>query len=721
MDLVERVVEHRMPAVAAMGLSILLLEDSPLDAELVIERLRSDNVACRVRRVENRIAFEAALVEDDIDLVLSDFSLPGFDGLSALAIARQMRPSLPFIFVTGALGEERAVDTVRLGATDYVHKDRLDRLAPAVARALRESEARSARERAEREREEAIQRERSRSEQLRGLTAAGLSLIVAPTIDDIVRALAEQARALLGCHQAASTLTMGLDRPEAIHFLSISERYAREPGSFIALDATIAKSIVLEADHGVRKTSAEIADDPYLRSYAAASDRPPMRNWLAAPLVGREGEPLGVVQLSDRYEGDFTVEDEAVLVQLARIASIAAQNRRLVEVAERERARAEQANRAKDDFIATISHELRTPLSAILGWARMLRSGLAEDKRARAIETIERNARVQAQLVEDVLDVSRIIAGKLRIEVTNVDLIRVMEAAIDTVRPAAESKAVTLKVALDPETGTVPGDPDRLQQVIWNLLSNAIKFTPRSGTVEICSERCEDVLRITVRDSGEGIAAEFLPHVFERFRQAELGGARGHGGLGLGLAIAKHIVELHRGTIRADSEGAGRGALFTVELPAASARRDRSLVSTSGVWRSSELPVPEGIDGLRVLVIEDEQDTRDLLQSLLETCRAHVRAVSRASEAMEALAADLPDVILSDIGLPEEDGYKLIKRIRALPPEKGGRLPVIALTAYARAEDRTRALLSGFSSHVPKPVEPSELLAVMAHVTGRMR
>ena len=399
--------------------------------------------------------------------------------------------------------------------------------------------------------------------------------------------------------------------------------------------------------------------------------------------------------------------------------------KRAAEIALEARKEAEIANRAKDEFLATMSHELRTPLTSILGWAHMLRSGnLNEENVARGLETIERNARAQNQLINDLLDISRIITGKLRLEVQPVNLASVIETATDAVRPAAEAKNIRLKMLLDPQAGLVSGDPDRLQQIVWNLLTNAVKFTPEGGRVEVRLERINAHVEIAVSDSGQGISAGFLPHVFDRFRQADQTTTRAHGGMGLGLAIVRQMVEMHGGTVRADSPGEGQGATFTVTLPIAVAHklegsrasdRERAYPIVRG---SVLMECPPSLNHLKVLIVDDEPDARELLSIVLEQCRAEVTAVATVSEALEAIARVQPDMLVSDIGMPGEDGYDLIRKVRSLPAESGGRIPAIALTAYARVEDRMQVLASGYQMHVPKPVDPAEFVMVMASLAG---
>ena len=384
---------------------------------------------------------------------------------------------------------------------------------------------------------------------------------------------------------------------------------------------------------------------------------------------------------------------------------------------------AEESGRLKEEFLATISHELRTPLSAILGWARMLRLGqLSAEHTAKALDTIERNARAQAQLVDDLLDVSRIMTGKLRMDVRPSDPNAFIDAAVDAVRPAAEAKGVRVLKVVDTGPVSIPGDPVRLQQVVWNLLSNAIKFTPRGGRVQIRSERVDSHLEIVVTDTGQGISPDFLPHVFDRFRQADQKTSRQHGGMGLGLAIVRHLVELHGGTVNATSEGEGKGATFTVMLPITPFYQIDSSGGRVHPAARDLLPPDEGtdrLDGLNILVVDDEPDTRELLKQGLEYCGAKVRLAGSANEAVDALVVAVPDILISDVGMPGIDGYDLIRQIRDLPRDRGGKVAAIALTAYTRTEDRLQALRAGYDMHVPKPVELAELVAVAVSVARR--
>jgi len=432
---------------------------------------------------------------------------------------------------------------------------------------------------------------------------------------------------------------------------------------------------------------------------------------------------LRAERLGDDELGQLTTAFNQMLARIeqqeSELQASHAERGALLESERAARAEAERASRMKDEFVATLSHELRTPLTPILGWVEILReSGPADDQTRRALDVIDRNVRLQTQLIDDLLDMSRIVSGKVRLEVRPLQLVEVIEAAIATVRPAAEARQIRLRTVSDPQAGLVRGDPDRLQQVVWNLLSNAIKFTGRGGLVEVRLEQEDSQVEIAVSDSGQGIAPEFLPHVFDRFRQADSSTTRRHGGLGLGLAIVRQLVELHGGRVRAESPGANLGSTFTVTLPALadpaeppptpSARP--AAVAVAG--RRDGLP---SLDGVEVLVVDDEADARDLLTRILEHSGASVLLASSAAEALQILRSSRPDVLVSDIGMPDADGYELIRSVRRLG-NGGSDLPAIALTAFARAEDRVRALDAGYQMHIPKPVAPGALVTAVARL-----
>lgn len=426
-----------------------------------------------------------------------------------------------------------------------------------------------------------------------------------------------------------------------------------------------------------------------------------------------------------RVVGTLTIIDD-VTERVAREAELQAQieaRSQLLSSEKLARNEAERANRLKDEFLATISHELRNPLNAILGWAHMMRLGkLTPSNIERAVETIYRNAKSQAQLVSDLLDVSRIISGKLRLDVRPVDLISIVTAAVDSIRPAADAKTIRLQTMLDSAAGPISGDADRLQQIVWNLLTNAVKFTPKGGRIQVTVRRVESHVEIVVSDSGVGISKEFLPYVFDRFRQADASTTRTQGGLGLGLSIVHQLVDLHGGSVGVYSEGEGKGATFTISLPFVGVISSPKEAESTNKAPSEDIINLEGLPslkGLKVLVVDDEADTRELIREVLKECGSEVILSRSVAEALEALEQHKPDILISDLGMPDEDGYALISKIRALPSERGGHIPAAALTAYARAEDRMRVLRSGFQFHLPKPVDSAELVTVVASLAGR--
>jgi signal transduction histidine kinase/ActR/RegA family two-component response regulator len=446
-----------------------------------------------------------------------------------------------------------------------------------------------------------------------------------------------------------------------------------------------------------------------------------LRSYMIVPLIARN-RTLGAITFVTSESGrEYTQADLSLAEDLARRAAVAVDNSRLYR-------ESQEASRLKDEFLATVSHELRTPLNAILGWARMLRgSKMSEEEAEQATEVIERNARSQAQLIEDLLDVSSIITGKLRLNIRPIDPGEIVGLAIESVRPAAEAKGVLLETMLDPAAGPVSGDPDRLQQVVWNLLSNSIKFTPAGGRVRVRLGRKQSQIEIVVSDTGQGINRDFLPFVFERFRQADSTLTRAFGGLGLGLSIVRHLVEMHGGVVTAESEGEGKGATFAVRLPllvvrpADSAGAEVARPHSDAVRDDFSFDAPPDLTGVKILVVDDDPDARVLLTALLSQCHAEVSACASASEAFERIEAWAPDILVSDIEMPGEDGYSLIRRIRGMEGGSVRDVPAVALTAHARPEDRLRALSSGYQMHVPKPVEPAELAIVIANLARHRR
>lgn len=534
-------------------LQILHLEDNLLDAELVAANLLEGGLDFTIERVDTRSDFVAAVEKNCFSLILADYSLPSFDGLTALEIAHEKCSHVPFIIISGALGEELAIETLKSGATDYILKHRLERLVPSVRRALRESAERAARQQAEHDRE-----------------------------------------------------------------------------------------LLLESEQAARM-------------------------------------------------------------------------------------KAEEAVRLKDDFLATVSHELRTPLNAIYGWASLLRGGkLNPDVAQNAVEIIERNAKIQIQLIEDLLDVSRMIAGNLRLEIEVAEPAAIILQAIDAVHPAADAKLIKIETKFDFNVHKIFADSSRLQQIVWNLLSNAVKFTPREGLVEVSLQTVDNHVEISVSDSGVGVPLEFLPHVFERFRQAEQATTRVHGGLGLGLSIVKNLVEMHGGRITAESKGINQGATFTVSLPQVALNDNGSfekklpletIIGNSPVNFEDDAPLA----GLRVLAVDDDADSRELLQIFLSQNGAIVDVANNAQEALKKFNQSAPDILISDVGMPGEDGYGLITKIRGNSQSDGKQIPAIALTGFSRSEDRQRAIQSGFDSHISKPIDPKVLVKAIVDIVKSSR
>jgi PAS domain S-box-containing protein len=443
----------------------------------------------------------------------------------------------------------------------------------------------------------------------------------------------------------------------------------------------------------------------------------PVRSYLAIPVRARTGEVIGGLFFGHPDAGRFDEGHERLALGIASWASVALENARLY-------TNVQEASRLKDEFLASLSHELRTPLNAILGYSRMLRSGIvAPDKKEKAIETIERNATSLTQIVEDVLDISRIVSGKIRLNVQPVDFPEVVRSALDAVAPAAEARGVRLETVIDPQAAPISGDPERLQQILWNVLSNAVKFTNRGGRVQVRLERVNSHVEVAVSDTGIGMAREFLPHVFERFRQGHAGIDREHGGLGLGLSIAKQLTEMHGGTIEAFSAGVDRGSTFRVRIPLMIVHQSRD--DERRVHPRADVNPPRAasadLGGVHVLAVDDEQDARGLISDVLQTAGARVTTAGSGFDALASLEVEIPDVLVADLGMPHMDGLALIERLRRHRDVRVRELPAAALTAYARSEDRTRALRAGFQIHLSKPIDPAELVTTIASLVRRFR
>lgn len=658
---------------------ILLLEDSQVDADLVRARLSKEGIDCELIRVDCREKFESAMRTQRFDLILADQSLPDYDGVSALQFARRNDAQTPFIFVSGQLGEELAVDCLQRGATDYVLKQRLERLGPAVRSALA-SRKRIATEMALHETERALRTSEERLDMVLKNSELGLWYCDLPF-------------------------------DKLIWNDKVKEHFGLQPHAEVDIDVFLQRIHPEDRQRTRQAIERSIAENTrYDIVYRTVMDDDAIRHIRAIGSTFYDG-------------GNQPIRFDGITMDVTAVKEAEQERERLLKMAEAARRDAEAANRMKDQFLATLSHELRTPLNAILGWARLLRTGLVERHELdEGLDAIERNSKIQAKLIEDLLDISRIISGTLRLDVQRVNLADVIESALTSVLPAAEAKGVRLHKILDSLVAPVSGDPARLQQVVWNLLTNAVKFTSKGGQVQILLERVNSHVEISVIDTGQGIRPDFLPFVFDRFRQADSSTTRSHGGLGLGLSIVKQLVEMHGGGVRAKSPGEKQGATFTVMLPITVVQRsERSEVHEAP---ATECPAEEFfgrgdvIAGVKVLVVDDEPDARALVKRVLEGCGAEVRVASSVVEALEVLRKYRPQVLVSDIGMPGEDGYDLMRQVRA-SGLSATKVPAVALTAFARSEDRRRAMMAGFQTHVAKPVDPAELVAVVASLAGR--
>ncbi|WP_437637362.1 response regulator [Sorangium sp. So ce854] len=690
--------------------NILVVDDRPeqlLSLEAVLAPL-GENI---VKAASGREALRC-LLQQEFAVILLDINMPEIDGFETATLVRQRRSTrhTPIIFLTAHTDRLYVERSYSLGAVDYI----MTPFAPEVLR----TKVSVFVDLFKKTQQIRLQAEslRAHAEQLQRLNRAALTINSALSLDAMVAAITEAARDVACAHQAMTLVKLERPGERPRTAVSLSERYATFQQEAPPPVAGRLFAFVSGRNRPLRMTQQELAKHPEWLDDGAST--PPPRGYLAVPLTAADGQNIGCIELSDRRDGEFSDDDETVLVQLAQLASIAIQNC--------VHAEAREANRLKDEFLATLSHELRSPLNAILGWTHLLRSEPFDEQRvSHGLEVIERNVAAQTKLIEDLLDVSRVATGKLRISAAPMSLASVVEVAIDAIRPAAEAKQLTIDVSLDPAI-EVNGDVDRLQQVVSNLTSNALKFTRPGDHVLVSLRRAGAYAELTVRDTGEGIASDFLPFVFERFRQADSTSRRAHGGLGIGLSLVRHIVEAHGGSVVAESPGLQRGSTFVVRLPllgigrsllAGSSREARSRAHAS----SAHAEAPSDLGGLHVLLVEDDADARELLQEVLSQHRAEVTAVASAREALAAFVAARPHVLVSDIAMPGEDGYELIRSIRQRPPHAGGDLPALALTAYARKEDQQRALDAGFHMHATKPIEPAALVAAVASLAARAR
>jgi signal transduction histidine kinase/DNA-binding response OmpR family regulator len=680
------IVSGDAPSIAAKGLPrarILVVDDHPANLvalEAVLEPLGHEIVRCSSGEEALR-----ELLAREFALILLDVQMPGMDGFKTAQLIKS-RPKcreVPIIFIT-ALSRDSAhvFRGYSHGAVDYLLKpfdgDILrSKVSVFVELFLQKEKIRQQAEQLrERDREAA---EKRTQERIHRLFDAMPLCVWGATLTGESYYCSKVWTSYSGLEARASNC-FGID---AVHPTDAARASA-------AIDEALKSGLPLETEVRFRRASDDVYRWHLLRAVPDHDEAGVVNGWI--------GTAIDI--------------EEHKRSEQARIDLLAQ---------EREsRAEAQAANRMKDEFLATVSHELRTPLTAILGWTRIIRGGKLDPARfIRGLDVIERNGRAQAAIIDDILDVSRIITGKLRLELDAIDLPPMVQAAIDTVRPAADAKNIRIEWISELPNQRYSGDPDRLQQIVWNLLSNAIKFTPKDGHVEIFTAQVNSHLEIRVTDSGQGIDRAFLPHVFDRFRQADGTSTRRHGGLGLGLAIVRHLVELHGGTVEVDSPGEGLGASFTVRLPVRAVQVPARAPPDNAPSKSVAELKNQPLTGLRVLVVDDEPDARELIATVLEQAGARAITAGNAVSALEILVRERPDVLLSDIGMSGSDGYSLIREVRALPAEQGGSIPSAALTAYSRAEDARHAIEAGFQRHVAKPVEPEALVAQVAALAGR--
>jgi CheY-like chemotaxis protein len=676
--------------------NILAVDDNPaklLALSAILSELNQNVVTASSGREALRF-----LLHEEFAVVLLDINMPAMDGFETATLIRQRKNSehTPIIFVTSYPDDTHAARGYSLGAVDYilapVDPDVLKTKVAVFVELFKKTAQVSLQARA-------LER---RAQQLHRLTQASLVINSALSPDQMLQAVADLARDILGAHQAAAIAAPDQKWSTARTAVSLAPDYEGHGERPILRDTAALLSFLSTVTSTMRIGRGGASPGWF---EILATEWPGRLGWLAAPLTGRDGRNMGLLHLLEKNEGDFTEDDETVLTQLAQMSSIAIENAANAE--------AREANRMKDEFLTTLSHELRTPLAAILGWTRLLRTGHLDSLRAaHAVDVIERNVLFQTKLIDDMLDVSRIITGKLRLQLDRIALCAVIEAAMESMRPAAESKDIQLVLEnrLPPGSDRIVGDPDRLQQVIWNLISNAIKFTSSRGRVDVLLMRHDEHFEISVTDTGKGMTQEFLTQAFDRFRQEDSSATRSQGGLGIGLAIARHLVELHGGSIQAESAGPDRGSRFRILLPGVALglgpferKPPEPAVLVESVSASHDL------SGVKILVVEDQQDARDLMSEIVREAGAEISEARSVAEALKAFRVFRPDVLVSDIAMPDEDGYSLLRRVRQWPPEEGGLTPAIAVTAYAREEDRIRSVSAGFQIHLPKPFEPAEL------------
>src|ERR1043166_327702 len=730
-------------------INILMVDDSPTNL-LALESILQAPDRNLVRAASGDDALRY-LLDNEVAVILMDVYMPDLDGLETAELirGRDRSQDIPIIFLTAdSTGGRHLSRGYSLGAVDYIVKPvEPDILRSKVAVFVElYKKTREVRRQAQLLEEKNLELENANLARLNMLIELGQELTAEHDPARVLENFCRSARQIIEAEEAAvGLLNGGPGKLRYFYHCTATEDPAALPNTAIPAVAEKAVKHLIHRRHPLRLNDT----DELLRANGIPSRL--VHSFLGAPIVS-SGAVCGWLCLLNKLNADdFSEADERLAATLATQVAIAYETANLYtdahrhatelqqEITERKqaekqralllvreqeaRAEAEQANRTKDEFLATLSHELRTPLSAILGWTHLVRTGSLDDTQmSRAIETIERNARSQSQLIDDLLDVSRIITGKLQIETRPVDLFTVIESAIEAVRPAFETKGVRFEPVFDTAACLVPADANRLQQVFWNLFSNAIKFTPKDGQVTVEVRRVDSGAQVYVRDSGIGIAPEFLPYIFDRFRQADGSTTRVHGGLGLGLSIVKHLVQLHNGKVEVLSEGKNRGTTFTVSLPLArvtAGKLNKSAVAGDGDGNGLPASFATLLDGLKILVVDDEADSRELVTTILMRCGSQVKSCGSAAEAIKTFRAWKPDLLLSDIGMPVEDGYALIKNLRNLRMKLAREVPVVALTAYATDANRERTLPAGFPMPVPTPIKPKALVRSIAGAAGR--